>query len=189
MPKKLFREEYLSKRRKLSPIEWENKSKLIQENAIRFIQWDTISKIGLYSNLSDEVGTGSLFDYAKKQSKCTAYPKVTSDHRIQYYIIEWQSELAKGTIGIKEPLSSKRMIETDALDLIIVPGLAFDRAGFRLGYGRGYFDRLLVNIDSKKIVALAFDFQIVESLPNQSHDKQVGTIVTESGVIECGMVR
>ncbi|MBF8303022.1 MAG: 5-formyltetrahydrofolate cyclo-ligase family protein, partial [Candidatus Dadabacteria bacterium] len=71
------------------------------------------------------------------------------------------------------------------IDLIIIPGIAFDSFGVRIGYGKGYYDRAISKIDIKKRIGLAYDFQVVESIPIERYDERVGLIVTETGVIIC----
>lgn len=187
MPKRQFREEFLKKRRDIPKSERESRSLLIQENAKDFIPWDQIKKIGLYANQASEVETVLLFKSAREMHKLIAFPRVTNEEEIQYCIIDELSDLIPGSFGINEPLNSNRPISIESLDLIVVPGLAFDKYGYRLGYGRGYFDRILKSVDIKKVIGLAFENQIVEQLPVQSHDIRVGTIITESGVIECNV--
>lgn len=187
MPKRQFREEFLKKRRELPHAERASRSLLIQENAKKFISWDQVETIGLYANQASEVQTGLLFKSAREMHKSIAYPRVTNEEEIQYYLIDELSDLMLGTFGINEPLNSIIPIPIDSLDIIVVPGLVFDKFGHRLGYGRGYFDRILKSVDNKKVVGLAFENQIVDQLPVQAHDIRVGVIVTESGVIECNL--
>src|SRR3990167_4929215 len=184
MPKRQFREELLKKRRNLSTPERDSRSLLIQENAQKIIHWDQIKSIGLYANQASEVRTDLLFKIAKERGKSIAYPRITNDEAIQYYIIDELKELVPGIFGIHEPLNSQKPLSIGFLDIIIVPGLAFDRLRYRLGYGRGYFDRILTGVDNKKVIGLAFDIQIVDKLPTHPHDIRVGTIVTENGVIK-----
>ncbi|MDR3253687.1 MAG: 5-formyltetrahydrofolate cyclo-ligase, partial [Endomicrobium sp.] len=75
------------------------------------------------------------------------------------------------------------IVKQDNIDLIFVPGLAFDVLGYRMGYGKGYYDRWLKNLPSEKIVGLAYDFQIADKLPSEKYDIPVGLIITEKRVI------
>jgi 5-formyltetrahydrofolate cyclo-ligase len=79
-----------------------------------------------------------------------------------------------------EPLPIRN---TSNIDLLIVPGIAFDRMGHRLGYGRGYFDRYLSQAKPHFSIGLAYNFQMVESLPHYSHDQKLDAIATESEII------
>ncbi len=78
------------------------------------------------------------------------------------------------------------MIAPENLDVILVPGLAFDRLGGRIGHGKGYYDRLLAQVDPRTaLISPAFECQIVEKCPMESHDCRVHVIVTENEVIRC----
>ncbi len=89
-------------------------------------------------------------------------------------------ELCPGRFGVWEPRpSAVRPVPVTALDLVVVPGLAFDRRGHRLGHGHGYFDRLLARVpDATPTVGLAYAFQLLDRLPVSSHDHAVTTVLT-----------
>ncbi|HET6464357.1 MAG TPA: 5-formyltetrahydrofolate cyclo-ligase, partial [Nitrospiria bacterium] len=95
-------------------------------------------------------------------------------------------ELSPGPIGIPEPKPEAiRPVEVDRMDLFIVPGIAFDQRGNRLGQGAGYYDRLLTPVAERiPIIGLAFEIQVVERVPTGDHDIRVNWIVTEKRVIE-----
>ncbi|MGH7792105.1 MAG: 5-formyltetrahydrofolate cyclo-ligase, partial [Thermodesulfobacteriota bacterium] len=75
------------------------------------------------------------------------------------------------------------IIQVKDLDMIVIPGVAFDLRGRRLGYGKGFYDRTLVNVSREKIVGLAYGFQVVSRIPAESGDKSVGLLITENGII------
>jgi 5-formyltetrahydrofolate cyclo-ligase len=89
-------------------------------------------------------------------------------------------DLAPGTFGIPEPVrTARRPVPARAVDLVFVPGLAFDRRGHRLGYGHGYFDRFLAKLpDATPTVGLAFRFQLLDRLPVSTHDRAVSRVLT-----------
>ena len=91
-------------------------------------------------------------------------------------------------MGILEPsVSEERLTRLDDIDLVIIPGAAFDVSGSRLGYGAGFYDRLLAGIKNKiPVIAPAYEEQIVENIPSELHDIKVSKIVTDMRVIECG---
>ena len=91
-------------------------------------------------------------------------------------------DLQKGTFGILEPKpEAMNLVAPDELDLVLVPGIAFDKRGYRLGYGGGFYDAFLAQTKSVK-VGLAFDFQIVDLLPTREEDERVDLIVSEKTV-------
>lgn len=98
------------------------------------------------------------------------------------HLKSWE-ELNPGSYGILEPRVEKiRKMKVEAIDLILVPGVAFDKKGNRLGHGKGYYDRLLEKTNATK-VGLAFEFQIVDKIPTDENDKPVDIIITEERVI------
>jgi 5-formyltetrahydrofolate cyclo-ligase len=109
-------------------------------------------------------------------------PKVKGNGLELFEIREFERDVSPGAWGIPEPHEHNR-VALDAVDLLIVPGLAFDDRGNRLGYGAGFYDRLLASC-SKPTVALAFEGQIVSEVPAGNHDIRIKKIVTETRVIE-----
>jgi 5-formyltetrahydrofolate cyclo-ligase len=94
-------------------------------------------------------------------------------------------DLQRGQMNVWEPKPHCRPVEIAALEIILVPGLAFTRDGLRLGRGGGYYDRLLEHPQCKaRRIGIAFDLQIVESIPVEPHDQRVHQIITESGLIQ-----
>jgi 5-formyltetrahydrofolate cyclo-ligase len=86
--------------------------------------------------------------------------------------------------GVRQPeIKYDSIVEKCNIDLIFVPGIAFDIFGHRIGYGKGYYDRWLENISLEKIVGLAYDFQIKDRLPIEKQDLPVGIIVTEKRIV------
>ncbi|MFN5191723.1 MAG: 5-formyltetrahydrofolate cyclo-ligase, partial [Burkholderiales bacterium] len=83
--------------------------------------------------------------------------------------------------GIREPLASCAAVQLDIVDLLLVPGVAFDRRGHRLGYGKGYYDRLLpARRPAALLAALAFDCQLVDEVPVSEHDVSIDLLITPS---------
>lgn len=143
----------------------------------------------VYVGYRSEVRTDALISQLLPAGKAVHVPWCDND-QLRLFRLESLSELQPGAFGIPEPPAELRHIPQRAgdacdLDVVVVPGIAFDRAGRRLGQGKGYYDRLLRDVrDDCILVGLAFDAQIVERVPVTSHDVPVDLIVTESEVIE-----
>jgi len=92
-----------------------------------------------------------------------------------------------GSFGVREPAEEDfNFVSPDQIDLVVVPGLAFDRRGGRIGYGKGYFDRLLSRLGSQvPRIALAFDFQVLGAVPQDENDIRVDAIITEKSTMNC----
>lgn len=130
----------------------------------------------LYHSLPDEVDT-HRFIRKWKEEKRILLPVVTgNDLELRLYT-DAQS-LTTGVYGIEEPVGAP-FTDYAAIDLIIVPGVAFDRNGNRLGRGKGYYDRLLPRIPSAHKIGICFPFQIVEEIPTEPFDIRMDEIITQ----------
>lgn len=134
-----------------------------------------------YMSLPIEVGTRPLLETAKRHGKRVALPLcITETHSMEFYIVEDESQLVKGAYGIMEPdvTVCERLIDMSE-SLCIVPALAFDRSGYRLGFGKGYYDRFLSSYKGKTVGIIYSDF-IVDELPHGRYDKRVDYIISEN---------
>ncbi|MGH7495480.1 MAG: 5-formyltetrahydrofolate cyclo-ligase [bacterium] len=142
--------------------------------------------IHTYVSLRDEVDTHEFIRIALRAGRQVAVPKVQRETRmLAHYFIGDFAALAPGILGILEPCAdagAQQLVAKDKIDLVLVPGLAFDRQGHRLGYGAGHYDRFLAKINAPKI-GLAFAAQIVESIPAAPHDRPVDFVMTENEVL------
>jgi len=133
------------------------------------------TNIMLFSSLNDEIPTHNTIEKWAK-SKNIFLPRVNGE---TLDIIKYEpGVLKKGSFNIMEP-TGDNTVNPDILDLIIVPGVAFDRKGNRLGRGKGFYDRLLASTKAKTI-AVCFDCQLVDEIPTEPHDKPVHFIMTKS---------
>lgn len=142
--------------------------------------------MALYANLPTEVGTAWLRDALWQRAVRTAFPRVTDDGLVFHWIRDL-SEFEPGCMGILEPLANLEPVEPATLDLVFVPGVAFTRAGDRLGQGGAYYDRFLGAPACRraKRVGLAFEAQLAATLPTEPHDCTLDQIVTERSVYRC----
>jgi 5-formyltetrahydrofolate cyclo-ligase len=109
----------------------------------------------------------------------------TTNHTLQISHLSKFSDLSPGTYGILEPKKEKiKPTSIHEIDIVLVPGVAFDRFGHRLGQGGGYYDWFLSKTNVVSI-GLAFEFQILKEIPVEPHDQRVDLIVTEEKLIEC----
>jgi 5-formyltetrahydrofolate cyclo-ligase len=143
----------------------------------------------LYVDARSEVRTRRLLPIARRQGKRTVVPYCVGD-RLEVLSLKDVDELTLGTFGILEPKmelrdSPARRVEPAELDLVVVPGVAFDRTGGRLGHGKGYYDRFLRTVRSDAtLVGFAFECQLFPSIPMQAHDVPVHKVITEKSVYE-----
>lgn len=130
----------------------------------------------LYYSLPDEVDTHTLADSLLMSSRTILLPRVTGDGTMELRRYTGPRSLAAGAYGIMEPTGS---VFTDypSVDLAIVPGMAFDKFGGRLGRGKGFYDRFLPLVNNAYKIGLCFPFQITDSLPTDSHDIKMDEVI------------
>lgn len=140
-----------------------------------------------YVSIDSEVGTRSLIDQALAESKQVSVPWCDGN-QLRLASILSRDELAPGTIGLLEPVQSvradpRREVLAGSVGLFLVPGLGFSLTGERIGYGKGYYDRLLAEVKTGIKCGLAFQCQIVEDLPTHEFDVRMHFVVTEAGLV------
>jgi len=138
------------------------------------------SRFGLYAALPDEVSTRPLFDALTGAGRRCLFPRTLANGELRFGAVEHFDDLRPGRYGVPEPPETA-VTGLDAGDVIVVPGLAFDRRGFRLGRGGGYYDRTFPPGESRQpfLIGATFSDRILESLPHDSHDRAMDAIVTE----------
>jgi len=154
----------------------------IEKNLIELLEFKKAKTILFYASFASEVSTYSLLRrfWHLHNKQRLILPRVMNDNLILQQVENFEN-LKMSNWGILEPLPNCLKILPKEIDLAIVPGVAFDKKGNRLGRGKGFYDRLLPEISASKI-GLAFSCQIVKSLPTQAHDVKVDKVVTEEGV-------
>lgn len=187
--KSLIRKTVLARRNALSAAERMSKSNRIKETLFGLPQFQNAGLILFYVAFGSEVQTEAMIREAGAAGKIIAVPVTDRAHKCLQLcrIDDFDQDLAPGTWGILEPKPEcRRQVAGHEIDMIITPGIAFSLHGWRIGYGGGYYDRLLRE-HKKPAIALAFELQIVENdLPhNPEKDVPVNFIVTEERVISC----
>ena len=142
--------------------------------------WQEAKTVGITVAIGREIETRNMIARGWQEGKQIAVPKSDPERgNLQFFVITSFDQLKSGHYGIPEPNPDKtRPIETNAIDLVIVPGLVFDQQGFRIGYGGGFYDRFLAEY-SNKTLALAFEMQLVPEIPRDSFDMPVHRLITE----------
>jgi 5-formyltetrahydrofolate cyclo-ligase len=175
----------LTKRNELTAFEIYHKSKKIQEILIASKIFERSKVMGVYIADGSEVRTQMIIEAGFRANKVVGVPKVIYPDIIKFYQIEdiTSKSLGKGRYGISEPKETTKDV-SEIIDLLIVPGLAFDGHGYRLGRGKGYYDRFFTEKRNMVSIALAFGFQFgkTKSLPHNIDDRKIDKIVTETGI-------
>lgn len=181
--KKEIREKYLAIRKNI--INREEKTKEIVDRLLNDSTYQKANTIALFKSFNFEVDTNSIIDISLSNNKVVALPRIEQDE-IVFYKIDSKSILVKNKYKIEEPISKKdNYIEKENIDLVIVPGLCFDRSGNRLGYGKGFYDRFLSGT-SIRTIAICFDEQLLDEglLPASNSDVKIEEIITNKEKIK-----
>lgn len=156
------------------------KSALVKEKLFRLEEFKKAECVMFYVSLPEEVDTSEMIGEALKAGKKVCVPITIEDSRsLVASEIDESSILEKGPCGTRQPKESDlRPVPLEDIDLVVVPGVAFDCCNVRLGRGHGYYDRFLKLLPKDTVtIGLAFDFQLVEGLPKDSHDVPVSKTI------------
>lgn len=143
--------------------------------------------IMLYLSCGSEVSTDFLVNLAFYDKKKVSVATITDikNAKMQAVRIFSLSDANQLVCGIRQPKANKNdLVSKKSIDLILVPGIVFSERGYRVGYGKGFYDRWLQDINYAKIVGLAYDFQVIKEVPNREYDLPVSCIVTEKRIIK-----
>ncbi len=170
----------------LSEIEVKKGSKQIADTLFLTDSWRKSRVIGITLSRGREIETRSIIERAWQEGKEVSVPKCYPDQKkMIFYVISSFKQLEKVYFGLLEPITSEtKPIESDHIDLMIVPGVCFTETGFRIGYGGGYFDRYLAEYQQQTI-SLLYECQLLTELPLESFDVPVQKLITENRIIEC----
>ena len=192
--KKRLREKLLNRRDAIPPDLKSAKESAIEDRLFSLDVFKKARSILIYVSFRSEVDTRNYLNDIIQLGKKLVLPLVDTRHKVlKLYEINSPDELKPGYMGILEPgVLRYRRCSLKDIDLVIIPGTGFDPKGNRLGYGGGYYDKLLsmearelAEIDHITTVALAFEEQIGEEIPSEPHDIKVDMIVTDERLIQC----
>lgn len=151
------------------------------KRVLSYAAYQAAQVVCAYASLGDELDTSSLRAAIAADGKILLLPRVEHDATLSLRAVGDDELLEENRYGILEPAATAPRLEPSAVDLFVVPGLAFDAQGGRLGYGGGYYDRLLAQARlGACIMGLAFDGQLVAQLPQEPFDVRMNIIVTEA---------
>lgn len=155
------------------------KSEAIRRKLVRLAAFRKAKTVLCYVSLLYEVETRRLIEQMLDAGKRVVVPRVVRRQLLLSELRDPDEDLSPGAFGVLEPRpQAHRPVRPEELDLAIVPGLAFDRRGHRLGHGWGYFDRLLARVPRvTPTVGVCFSFQLVDRLPTGPHDRPVHRVL------------
>ena len=184
-----LKSQIFEKRNKLQKKEMQEKSNKIKQKLFSLKEFKNAKNIMFYVSTNNEVDTQKIIKELLSNKEKTIIVPYTIKGDLKLYISELKNfnESKPKTFGILEPKESyQREFNPDKLDIVIVPGIAFDKNGHRIGYGYGYYDRFLKTIRKETLkIGLAYDFQLIEKIPEERHDVPVDIILTEKEIAIC----
>ena len=175
MDKKALRRSIAAQKKAMTAEQIESKSAKLTEAFLATEAYRNANTIYGYLPYNQEVRTVPLLERALQDGKRVAVPKVYGEE-MRFLYIEDMSGIAPGSFGIPEPIADEPVAD-DPRALVLMPGLAFDPAGNRMGYGGGFYDRFLCDEPNHPTVALCYDFQMLPHLQTQEHDIPVDVVI------------
>ncbi|BAQ66403.1 5-formyltetrahydrofolate cyclo-ligase [Geminocystis sp. NIES-3709] len=178
--KKRLRKKYLQKRLQLPLQEYRSKSNQICQNILNTSIFREAKVVLSYFSFKQEPDLTLLH---QRNKVIWGLPRCEGKSLI-WHQWQWGDNLQTGAYNIPEPLFNSPLIDTDTVDLILIPAVTIDRRGYRLGYGGGYYDRMLDSLLWQKIptIGIVFDFAYVDHLPVELWDKPLKAVCTEFGI-------
>ena len=180
--KKALRTYIRQTERTLDPAYKAESSEAICHCVLALEEYRAAGIVFAFAGTVHEIDTSLLLKETLAAGKTLVLPRCAEGHALDLCVVTSMDELVPGMYGILEPKTVRKADENN-IDVILVPGLAFDRNGGRMGFGKGYYDRLLESSKAVKI-GLCYDFQILEKIPTESHDVPMNFVITEKEILE-----
>lgn len=181
MRKEKLREKFRKIRNRMSKSYRRKASKKITEKLFQMSEFKNAETIALYWSFGSEVDTRAIFKKIFALEKESVFPRINSSKRGMKFcqVADPKKDFIPGLYNILQPRAGLPAVSLNKIDLVLVPGIVFDRRGYRLGYGKGYYDRFLRKVPSALAVGLTYEKTLIKALPYRSADFAVRCIVTE----------
>ena len=184
--KKQMREAVLARRDAVPPSARAAASRAIVEKCCALAKYQSANVALVYIGFGSEMETQPLFERILADGKIAVLPRVDrASQALVLHSVRAMGELVTSKWGIREPHPDAPVVQIGDIEFVLLPGVAFDRTGSRLGYGRGYYDRLLLHADPVLVrVAAGFSCQIVDKVPTGPHDQKIDCLITENEIMK-----
>lgn len=186
MNKKKNREKYTAIRQAFGGRRHASASKKIAAVFIKeiFPAFSALQGVACYHSTKAEAPTDSIISFLQRKKIRVYLPRITAPGKMEFKLLKKLARLKKNSYGIYEPSAKTKKASAGDFQIIIIPGVAFDRTGTRLGAGGGYYDRFLAKLPCSIMkTGLAYSCQIARRIPFKKHDIKMDNIITEKGVI------
>ncbi len=187
MEKTTLRNEVKEAHATMSEVAYHNQSNAVVKKVLQEPYIIEATTIGITISNKPEVDTIQLIEELWQLGKKVAVPKCDPKTReMLFYAIESFAQLETVYMHLREPIPEMcEFVDANEMDIILVPGVVFDKFGYRIGYGGGYYDRYVLNYKKGKLMSLLFNEQLYERVPIEAHDCPVDIIVTPTIRIDC----
>ena len=189
MDKFAIRQDMRRRRDAMSLDDVLNLSRAVEDRLFACKDFSACQNIMFFLSFGNEVRTDEMIKRSLDESKQVYVPRlITRERRLEVCeITDMDQEFELGSYDIREPSrQNSKLVSPSMIDAVIAPGLAFDRSGGRIGFGGGYFDWLFKQLPDEALrLGVAYEFQVVDSIPQDSWDERVQTIFTENDTINC----
>lgn len=176
----------IGKWRDEQPEEWRRQaSSAIWAHVVALPEVTDARTLMLYAAIRSEVETVEAIEWVLQQGRRLVLPRVNREAGcIEARLVTNVGQLVRSSFGIMEPSPEAPLVDASDVDVVVVPGLAFDQIGYRLGYGAGYYDRFLANLSPDALaIGVAYAGQVVHRVPRSTADHRLFCLVTEQGVL------
>ncbi len=179
-----LRERARAARRAMSPEEREAADAALCASILRLPEIAGVRTLLAYGATPEEANPAQAVAALRGRGIRIAYPRVTEGRGLDLHWIADDTDLVPGQLGLREPAPETPRADTSDIEAVLVPGVVFDSRGGRIGYGGGFYDRLLPTLPSSAVsVGLAYDVQLVIGVPRDAHDAAVDIVVTPSATL------
>ena len=189
--KQRLRRQLIARRRGVAPEAARRAALRVAERVVATPEFRSAPHIALYAAFGGEIDARPIFDAAARSGKIRLLPRAQRGSRLGFAPVEAWAALVPGDLGALEPPPESVEIPLGRGDLVVVPGVAFDRQGHRLGRGGGHYDRTFdaEGAPGPTLFGLGFDFQLLDELPSGPSDRSVDAVVTPSWVVRTRLAR
>ncbi|WP_299145541.1 5-formyltetrahydrofolate cyclo-ligase [uncultured Dialister sp.] len=181
--KKEIRRKMLALRRALSDDEAVKKAESLTSWILTLPEYKKAKRIMAFLAMKGESNLDGLIARALSEGKEVYVPVCLPERQMEAGRLLDMDHFVKGPLGLRDLPKGYDTVSPEELDLVLVPGVACDREGNRLGMGAGYYDRYLVHVPFEKRIAALWDFQVAEAIPSEPFDERMAKIVTDKGII------
>jgi 5-formyltetrahydrofolate cyclo-ligase len=159
-------------------------SEMLTVNLLTLPEVTTARTVLAYHATPEEIDPGPVVERLRETGALIAYPRIEGQGEVALHLVDAETVLLPGPFGLAEPPADAPRVDPALVDVALVPGVAFDASGRRLGYGGGYFDRLIPRFrEDCAVLGVAFDIQLLDEVPADERDARVHAVVTPTRVV------